>query len=131
MLKFDRHERALHLYTLSSHQGNVDSYVRVGDYYYYGRGTNVSFDESVRNYRAAATMRNPRAMFNLGYMHENGLGLPQDFHLAKRCVRLHHPLANTICGSLTLVCVCCRTTIGTMTRLWRQTRPHTYRFCFR
>lgn len=27
---------------------------------------------------------NPQAMFNLAYMHENGLGLRKDMHLAKR-----------------------------------------------
>jgi hypothetical protein len=32
----------------------------------------------------ASEMRNPQAYFNLGFMHQFGLGLPQDFHLAKR-----------------------------------------------
>ena len=29
-------------------------------------------------------MQNAQAMFNLGYMHEQGLGIKQDMHLAKR-----------------------------------------------
>lgn len=43
-----------------------------------------------RYYRTAAeTSQSPRANFNLGYMYEWGLGVPQDFHLAKR----HYDLA--------------------------------------
>lgn len=29
--------------------------------------------------------QNAQAMFNLGYMHEQGLGMKKDWHLAKRC----------------------------------------------
>lgn len=32
----------------------------------------------------AKSQSNAQAMFNLGYMHEHGLGLPLDLHLAKR-----------------------------------------------
>lgn len=32
----------------------------------------------------AQSQSNPQAMFNLGYMHEHGQGLPLDLHLAKR-----------------------------------------------
>lgn len=32
----------------------------------------------------AKSQLNAQAMFNLGYMHEHGLGLPFDLHLAKR-----------------------------------------------
>ena len=35
-------------------------------------------------YGEAAAQRNPQALFNLGFMHEYGAGLPQDLHLAKR-----------------------------------------------
>jgi SEL1 protein len=31
-----------------------------------------------------ASRGSPQSMFNLGYMHQYGIGLPQDFHLAKR-----------------------------------------------
>lgn len=31
---------------------------------------------------------NAQAMFNLGYMHEQGLGMQKDWHLAKRCYDL-------------------------------------------
>lgn len=32
----------------------------------------------------ARSQSNAQAMFNLGYMHEHGQGLPLDLHLAKR-----------------------------------------------
>ena len=35
-------------------------------------------------YRLAEKAGNPQAMWNLGYLHEMGLGLPQDLNLAKR-----------------------------------------------
>lgn len=34
---------------------------------------------------AADQQHNAQAMFNLGYMHEQGLGMKKDWHLAKRC----------------------------------------------
>lgn len=34
---------------------------------------------------AAEQQHNAQAMFNLGYMHEQGLGMKKDWHLAKRC----------------------------------------------
>lgn len=35
-------------------------------------------------YMHAKSQSNAQAMFNLGYMHEHGQGLPFDLHLAKR-----------------------------------------------
>lgn len=37
---------------------------------------------------ASDTQHNAQAMFNLGYMHEQGLGMEKDWHLAKRCYDL-------------------------------------------
>lgn len=37
---------------------------------------------------AAEQQHNAQAMFNLGYMHEQGLGMKRDWHLAKRCYDL-------------------------------------------
>lgn len=37
---------------------------------------------------AAEQQHNAQAMFNLGYMHEQGLGMKKDWHLAKRCYDL-------------------------------------------
>lgn len=37
---------------------------------------------------ASDQQHNAQAMFNLGYMHEQGLGMQRDWHLAKRCYDL-------------------------------------------
>lgn len=78
-------ERALRLFLRSSQQGHVEANLRVGDYYYYGlAGLAPDMSEAATHYHAAADMRNPQAMFNLGYMHEHGYGMQPDHHLAKR-----------------------------------------------
>merc|ERR1712117_905555 len=59
--------------------------VRLGDYYYYGWGTDRDFETAALHYRIASDQQNnAQAMFNLGYMHELGHGMRQDIHLAKR-----------------------------------------------
>lgn len=66
--------------------------VKLGDYYYYGLGTEKNLEEAVDQYRMAADrMANPQAMFNLGYMYELGIGLQQ---------------VSGFLGSLQCVCVC-------------------------
>ena len=54
----------------------MDARVKLGDYYYYGYGTEVNYEASASQYRMASDKQaSPQAMFNLGYMYENGLGL--------------------------------------------------------
>ena len=54
-------------------------------FHFYGHSDlNVSYETSAQYYRVAANLRNPQSMFNLGHMHQYGIGIPQDFHLAKR-----------------------------------------------
>jgi len=66
-------------------QGYSAARVRLGDYYYYGWGTGVDYEMAASHYRIASEQQNnAQAMFNLGYMHELGLGMRQDIHLAKR-----------------------------------------------
>ena len=48
------------------------------------QGTDVDYDRAAEAYMHAKSQLNAQAMFNLGYMHEHGLGLPFDLHLAKR-----------------------------------------------
>jgi TPR repeat protein len=58
--------------------GNVGARVKVGDYYYYGQGTNVNYETAAFHYTVAQEQhRSAQAMFNLGYMHERGLGMKQ------------------------------------------------------
>ncbi|KAK7745532.1 ERAD-associated protein [Cytospora paraplurivora] len=76
---------ALIYYTRSSRQGNIDSLVKMGDYYLDGIGTELDVDKAVKCYTGASEyQQSAQALFNLGWMHENGVGLDQDFHLAKR-----------------------------------------------
>lgn len=81
----DNPSLALIYYTRSSRQGNIDSLVKMGDYYLDGAGTERDIDKAVKCYTGAAEyQQSAQALFNLGWMHENGVGLDQDFHLAKR-----------------------------------------------
>nr|POE66106.1 protein sel-1 like 1 [Quercus suber] len=76
---------ALMYWTRSAKQNNIDSRVKMGDYYLFGLGTRISAEHAAACYQAAAeTMQSAQAMWNLGWMHENGIGIEQDFHLAKR-----------------------------------------------
>jgi len=77
--------RALVYWTRAAAQGYSAARVRLGDYYYYGLGTDIDFETAAFHYRIASEQQNnAQAMFNLGYMHELGHGMPQDIHLAKR-----------------------------------------------
>lgn len=76
---------ALIYWARSAEQKNVDSMVKMGDYYLQGLGTSPDSEKAAACYQAAAdTMQSAQAMWNLGWMHENGIGVDQDFHLAKR-----------------------------------------------
>ncbi|KAK1757395.1 protein sel-1 1 [Echria macrotheca] len=78
-------ELALIYWTRSSRQGNIDALVKMGDYYLEGIGAAADVDKAVQCYTGAAEFhQSAQALYNLGWMHENGLGLNQDFHLAKR-----------------------------------------------
>ncbi|KAG7202762.1 hypothetical protein KM043_009931 [Ampulex compressa] len=81
--------RALALWARAAAQGYSTAEVKLGDAHYYGRGTKVDYDVAAGHYRSASDQQqNAQAMFNLGYMHERGLGLAKDRHLAKRCYDL-------------------------------------------
>ncbi|EME46387.1 hypothetical protein DOTSEDRAFT_51887 [Dothistroma septosporum NZE10] len=76
---------ALVHWTRSAKQQNIDSLVKMGDYYLHGLGTAISPENAAACYQSAAeTLASAQAMWNLGWMHENGVGIDQDFHLAKR-----------------------------------------------
>ena len=76
---------ALIYWTRSARQQNIDSLVKMGDYYLLGLGTLASPENAAACYQSAAeTLQSAQAMWNLGWMHENGVGIEQDFHLAKR-----------------------------------------------
>ncbi|CAI6339325.1 unnamed protein product [Periconia digitata] len=81
---------ALIYWNRSAEQKNYDSLVKVGDYYLLGLGAKADPEKAAAAYQAAAdSMQSAQALWNLGWMHENGIGIEQDFHLAKR----HYDLA--------------------------------------
>ncbi|KAI9842767.1 MAG: ERAD-associated protein [Sclerophora amabilis] len=76
---------ALIYWTRSAKQSNIDSLVKMGDYYLDGVGTTADDDKAATCYQSAAEFQqSAQALWNLGWMHENGIGVDQDFHLAKR-----------------------------------------------
>lgn len=74
---------ALTHWTRSAAQRNVDALVKVGDYYYHGLGVpdepeQTRWEKAAAFYQAAAdTQMSSLAMWNLGWMYENGIGVPQ------------------------------------------------------
>lgn len=78
--------RALTYWGRAAAQGYSAAQVKLGDYHYYGHGTPVDYETAATHYRVASEQQqNAQAMFNLAYMHERGLGMTKDWHLAKRC----------------------------------------------
>lgn len=77
---------ALIYWTRSAKQDNTDSLLKMGDYYLSGHGTPTDVDKASTCYHTAAEMyHSAQALWNLGWMHENGVGpISQDFHMAKR-----------------------------------------------
>lgn len=76
---------ALIYWTRSAKQANIDSLVKMGDYYFYGHGTSADLEKALTCYQSAAEgHHSAQAFWNLGWMHENGFAVEQDFHMAKR-----------------------------------------------
>lgn len=79
-----KRQKAFDYYGMAAEQKNPLAHQKMGDFYYYGLGTQVDQSKAAAYYRAASDLRDAQATFNLGYMHQHGIGLPQDLHLAKR-----------------------------------------------
>lgn len=76
---------ALTYWTRSAKQANIDSLLKMGDYYLSGFGTPSDPDKASTCYHTAAEVHHSaQALWNLGWMHENGIAVEQDFHMAKR-----------------------------------------------
>jgi len=82
--RLEFHKRALEFYIRAAEQGSADAHLKVGDYFYYGWAGQTQLSLAVAYYRVASDLRNAQATFNLGWMHQYGLGIPKDHHLAKR-----------------------------------------------
>ncbi len=75
--------------------------VKMGDYHYYGYGTEVDYETAAIHYRMASEQQhNAQAMFNLGYMHEQGLGMKRVSVLPSLCFWNRRPLLDSMlcCG---------------------------------
>ncbi|KAH3670667.1 hypothetical protein OGAPHI_001182 [Ogataea philodendri] len=95
---YDRFQSALNYYSRASRQLNMDAEVFLGDIHYHGlKKSQVGdaedgdgyvvepdYELAASYYESAAKKGARQARFNLGYMYEMGIGLAQDFHLAKR-----------------------------------------------
>lgn len=74
---------ALTQWIRSAAQRNVDALVKVGDYYYHGLGVEdepqeARWEKAAGYYhRAVETQISALAMWNLGWMYENGIGVAQ------------------------------------------------------
>ena len=76
---------ALIYWTRSARQRNVDSMVKMGDYYFHGYGIKKDLEKAASCYESAQEVQNcAQAAWNLAWMHENGVGIDQDYHLAWR-----------------------------------------------
>ena len=62
-------KRALVNWNRAAIQGYHIARLKLGDYYYYGRGTHVDYQQAASHYKYASDVsHNPQAMFNLAYM---------------------------------------------------------------
>lgn len=76
---------ALIYWTRSAKQSNIDSLIKMGDYYLRGTGAMADAEKASTCYHnAAEAHHSAQAYWNLGWMHENGIAVEQDFHMAKR-----------------------------------------------
>ncbi|CAF4702676.1 unnamed protein product, partial [Rotaria sp. Silwood2] len=74
--KEEQYRRALIYWNRAAIQGFHTARVKLGDYFYYGYGTEQNYEAAATHYKYASDQsQNPQAMFNLAYMHEKGLGL--------------------------------------------------------
>jgi SEL1 protein len=77
---------ALTYWTRSAKQANIDSLLKMGDYYLSGFGISAADPEKASScyHTAADVHHSAQALWDLGWMHENGIAVEQDFHMAKR-----------------------------------------------
>ncbi len=76
-VKFGLHRR-------SAEQGNMASLLLMGDSFFYGDGVSQDWARASAIYYEAYQERSAEAMFDLGFMHEFGAGVPKDLALARR-----------------------------------------------
>ena len=75
---------ALLAFHRAANQGNVDARIKAGDYHYNGIGVEENKIQAFEYYKAASDARSSFASWNIGYMYENAVGVPQDYNMAMR-----------------------------------------------
>ncbi|CAL9737706.1 ERAD-associated E3 ubiquitin-protein ligase component Hrd3p [Monosporozyma servazzii] len=76
----ERQVLAASYYTRAFKQDNIDAGVIAGDVYF----NMGDYEKAFTLYQGASGRHSPQALWNMGYMYENGLGIPKDYFLAKR-----------------------------------------------
>ena len=66
----ERYRLAWAFYADSAEQGYTKSLVKIGDFYFYGKISEVDYVEAAHYYTEAADQGNSQAFFNLGYLHQ-------------------------------------------------------------
>lgn len=67
---FSRYQVALQYYFNSAEQNNPFSRIKIGDYYFYGKGTEINYEKAFKNYKEASDSKIAQATFNIAYMHQ-------------------------------------------------------------
>ncbi|EDO17068.1 hypothetical protein Kpol_530p38 [Vanderwaltozyma polyspora DSM 70294] len=75
-----RKRLAVTYYARAFRQLNIDAGVIAGNLYF----EMGDYPRALTSYQSAALKYSPMALWNLGYMYENALGVEKDYHLAKR-----------------------------------------------
>lgn len=74
-------QNALLYWTRSAAQGDTDAMVKLGDFYFNGWGVDepahLRQEKAAGYYQAAIDSHSSIAMWNIGWMYENGMGVPQ------------------------------------------------------
>ncbi|KAK6037466.1 Sel1 repeat protein, partial [Cooperia oncophora] len=69
-------ERAIVQWQRAANQEYPLARIKLGDYHYYGWGTPADYQQAAQHYKLAVERHaTAQAMFNLGLMHEQGLGI--------------------------------------------------------
>ncbi|KAJ2862476.1 ERAD-associated protein, partial [Coemansia erecta] len=81
-----QHEKqTLAYWTRAANQNMPDARAKQGDHFYHGWGVERSAEKAAAAYLISAKAdSNGLAMWNLGWMYENGVGLERDLYMAKR-----------------------------------------------
>lgn len=81
LLETNEKDAALKYWIRAGNQGNSEARIKTGDYYY----SREEVEKAAKCYEAAAVHEKcTLGMWNLGWMYENGVGVPKDYLMAMR-----------------------------------------------